>query len=249
MEAAQHLDIQDLKGVNLFLGIKFIRNENGAWLSQTHYTDQEQYREMICTLLFLAAPTRQDISAAVAIIRSFTSRPNQAHIVAVKRVLRYLKGSLKLGLRISGAAGVLEGHSDADWGCYQTDRQSTTGCLFMMGGTAISWRNLKQKMVTLSTTESEFVAASELCKDITLEELSQCQQGATPIWEDDHGAITWAESDVRKAKHVAIRKHVVMNQVAKGIVQLQYWATPRNMNCANLKFLVYVCRHKYDCIL
>ena len=85
------------------------------------------------------------------------------HWTAVKRILRYLKGTPTYGLMYmtSGdTSGTLIGYSDADWAGDVNDRKSTSGYLFMMSGAAVSWKSQKQTCVALSTVEAEFIALS-----------------------------------------------------------------------------------------
>ena len=121
--------------------------------------DQIIYQSMVGTLLYAATATRPDIAQAVGAVSKFNSCPTEAHVTAVKRIIRYLKGTINLGLMYNKSADhKLFGFSDADWAGDIDSRHSTTGNLFIMSGAAISWLSRKQPVVALSTTEAEYIA-------------------------------------------------------------------------------------------
>ena len=94
------------------------------------------------------------------------SRPRKQHWEAVKWILRYLRGSSDICICFTGASLKLQGYVDADFAGDINSRKSTTGFFFTLGGTAISWASNLQKIVTLSTTEAEYVAATEAKKEM-----------------------------------------------------------------------------------
>ncbi len=88
---------------------------------------------MVGSLLYAAMATRPDIAQAVSVVSKFNANPNAAHLTAVKRILRYLKGTLNLALKYERSdSGTLIGYSDADWAGDQDDRRSTTGNVFLL---------------------------------------------------------------------------------------------------------------------
>lgn len=90
--------------------------------------DCELYQSLVGSLMYLATCTRPDIAFAVGAVARFTSRPNQSHWVAAKRVLRYLKGTVSHGIIFRGSEpGSCVGYSDADWAGDREDRKSTSG--------------------------------------------------------------------------------------------------------------------------
>ena len=123
--------------------------------------DSSKYQSMVGSLLYAAIATRPDISQAVAVVSKYNSNPSEAHLTAVKRILRYLKGTLDITLKYRKSdQGEVLGYSDADYAGDVDDRHSTTGNLFLMSGALISWFSKKQPIVTLSTAEAEYVALS-----------------------------------------------------------------------------------------
>ena len=112
------------------------------------------YASAIGSLMYAMACTRPDIAHAMGVVSRFMSRPEKQHWEAVKWILRYLKGSSDTCLYFTGASLKLQGYVDAD---DIDSRKSTTGFVFTLGGTAISWASNLQKIVTLSTTEVEYI--------------------------------------------------------------------------------------------
>ncbi|KAL9274475.1 Retrovirus-related Pol polyprotein from transposon TNT 1-94-like protein, partial [Drosera capensis] len=121
------------------------------------------YTSAVGSLIYAMVCTRPDIAHAGScliqgVISRFMSNPGRKHWEAVKWLLRYLKGTSKTSLRFSKNNVVLEGYSDADLGGCSDTRKSTTGFVFTVGGTAVSWMSRLQKSVALSTTEAEYMA-------------------------------------------------------------------------------------------
>jgi hypothetical protein len=106
--------------------------------------DQINYQSMVRSLLYAAMATRPDIAQAMGAVSKFNAKPNEAHLTAVKRILRYLKGTAHLVLKYQKLEdGSVVGYSDADWAGDSDDRHSTSGNLFLMAGGAISWLSKK----------------------------------------------------------------------------------------------------------
>ena len=123
--------------------------------------DQQAYQAIIGSLLYLSTKTRPDIAYAVGYVARFSAKPTKEHWTAVKRVLRYLKGTSKFGLLYKGkSSSNMIGYSDADWAGDIGDRRSTSGYVFLLGGAAISWKSSKHTCVALSTSEAEYIALS-----------------------------------------------------------------------------------------
>ncbi|OAE36026.1 hypothetical protein AXG93_2535s1020 [Marchantia polymorpha subsp. ruderalis] len=121
------------------------------------------YQATVGSLMWAMVCARPDISFAVSSVAQFMSNPGLTHWKAVKRIFRYLKGTLDFGLvftRVDKPSG-LTGYSDADsGGCLHT-RRSTSGYCFQLNGGTISWTSKKQKSVALSSTEAEYMALSK----------------------------------------------------------------------------------------
>ena len=147
----------------------------------------------IGSLLFLSTRTRPEICVAVNLLCRHSSHPKSCHLVAAKSVLRYVQGTRNYGLTLKLGDGLLVGFSDSDWGSDCVDRKSTSGLLLQLNGSSVVWKSKKLPLVALSTSEAEFVSASEMCKDILwirlfLKELGLEQVEATELMEDNKGS-------------------------------------------------------------
>ena len=121
---------------------------------------------MIGSLLYVTA-SRPDVMQAVGQVARFQAAPKETHIIVVKRIFKYLKGTLDFGLWYpKGNDLTLIECSDADWvGCVD-DRKSTSGTTFFLGGCLVSWSSKKQSLVSLSTAKAEYIAAITFCTQI-----------------------------------------------------------------------------------
>jgi hypothetical protein len=143
--------------------------EKGCTLSldQCPKNDEEKnqmskvpYASAIGSLMYAMLCTRPDICFAVDMVSHYQSNPGPAHWRAVKRILRYLRGTSDHALCYHGGDLRLTGYSDADWDSNKDERKSTSGYAFILGGGAVSWCSKKQSCIALSTMESEYVACS-----------------------------------------------------------------------------------------
>ncbi|XP_016484355.1 secreted RxLR effector protein 161-like [Nicotiana tabacum] len=121
---------------------------------------------MIGSLLYLAA-SRPDIIFSVCKCARFQSAPKELHLTAVKRIIRYLIGTISYGLWYPCSNNFkLEGFSDTDLAGDKKDRKSTNGTCQLLGKTLISWNSKKQGSVVLSTTEAEYIPIGQSCAQL-----------------------------------------------------------------------------------
>jgi hypothetical protein len=114
--------------------------------------------------MYCATGTRPDLAYVVTFISCFSSNPSKEHLQAVKRVLRYLKGTRNLQPRYPKHQPLsLIGFTDADYANCLTTRRRISGYIFRFGDSTIAWRSCKQKSVATSTTEAEYMVLS-LCR-------------------------------------------------------------------------------------
>ena len=196
--------------------------------------DQAQYQSAVGSLLYLSTRTRPDITYAVSNVARFCAKPTQQHWIAVKRILRYLKGTPNFGLLYSkkSLGDLCVGYSDADWAGDIDDRKSTSGYVFQIGGTAVSWRSKKQTCVALSTAEAEYMALASAAQEaVWMRQLTadlKCEStGPLVIFEDNQAAISMSKNPQfhGRAKHVDIKYHFIRENVKSGVVQLKYCPT------------------------
>ena len=128
--------------------------------------DQTKYRGMIGSLFYLTA-SRPDISFSVGLCVRFQSNPKESHLKAVKRILRYLKGTDNLCLFYPKSDTFdLKGFADADYADDLVNRKSTSGMVQFLGPCLVSWGSKKQNTVALSTVEAEYVVAAACCSQV-----------------------------------------------------------------------------------
>ena len=116
--------------------------------------------------MYVMVCTRPDIAHAVGIVSIFLENPGKEHWEAVKRIFKYMRGTSKLCLSFGKGKPVIEGYTDANMVDDLDGRKSTSGYLFTFVRGAISWQSKLQKCVALSTTEVEYIAVIEACKEI-----------------------------------------------------------------------------------
>jgi transposase InsO family protein len=189
------------------------------------------YREAVGSLMYAAMGTRPDIAFATSTVAQFSENPGWAHWEAVKRIFRYLLGTKKLELIYGGEKRGLVGYVDAD-GASQEHRRAITGYVFLVDGGAISWSSKKQELVTLSTTEAEYVAATHAAKEAIwlrrlIGELFKPVDSPTVLFSDSQSAIALAKDGHYHArtKHIDIRYHFIRYVIEEGTIKLIYCPT------------------------
>jgi hypothetical protein len=184
--------------------------------------DQKVYHSMIGSLLYLCA-SRPHIMLSVCMCARFQANPKECHLMAVKRILRYLVYTRYLGLWYpKGSTFNLLGYSDSDYAGCKVDRKSTSGTCQFLGRTLVSWSSKKQNSVALSTAEAEYVAACASCAQLlwmrfTLSDFG-CKFIKIPLLCDNESAIKLANNPVNhsRTKHIDIRHHFLRDHETKG---------------------------------
>jgi hypothetical protein len=125
--------------------------------------DQRQYKSMIGSLLYVTT-YRLDVMQVVGHVAQFQATPKETHVLAVKRIFRYLKGMEEFGLWYPKGKDIsLIAYTDVDWAGCIDDRRSTSGATFYLGECLVSWLSKKQSSISLSTVEAEYIAATSCC--------------------------------------------------------------------------------------
>ena len=189
------------------------------------------YREAVGALNWAALATRPDIAFAVSTVARFSANPGTAHWTAVKRIFRYLAGTRDLWLSYGESRRALVGYADAD-GSMTEDRRAITGYAFLIDGGAVSWSSKKQEIVSLSTTESEYVAATHGMKEALwlrnlLAEVFEPLADATTLFSDNQSAIALTRDHQfhARTKHIDVRYHFIRWVVENGTLRLVYCPT------------------------
>ena len=146
--------------------------------------------------------TRPDLAFAVSMISRFSSNPTKTHMKAVKRVFRYIQGTLSMSLVFRGSIQPLVGYTDSDWARDPDTRRSTSGYVFNLGSVAVSWSSKRQPTVSLSSCEAEYIGQTNTTKEaIWLQNFLRSIQSEDPglgykiIFRDNQGVIALAKND------------------------------------------------------
>ena len=149
----------------------------------------------------------------------------------VKRIFRYLSGTRELWLTYGETKHTLEGFADAD-GSMAEDRRAISGYAFLINGGAMSWFSKRQEIVSLSTTESEYVAATHGGKEAIwlrslLSQVFGLFKDATVLFSDNQSAIALSRDHQYHArtKHIDVCYHWIRWVVEQGTLQLIYCPT------------------------
>lgn len=148
------------------VGSKISKHDDGKLVDST------LYKQVIGSLMYLNA-TRPDIAYFVSLVSRFMERPTENHYMAAKRILRYLRGTADMGILYKREGqNHLEAYCDSDYAGDHDDRKNTFGYAYLFSSGAISWSSKKQPIVTLSTTEAEFVAVAYcVCQGIWIKRI------------------------------------------------------------------------------
>ena len=197
------------------------------------------YRSTIGALQY-ATLTRPEIAFSVNKLSQFLAAPTVNHWQACKRILRYLKGTLHLGLQFySHGVQSLDCFSDADWASDKDDRRSIAGYCVFLGSNLVSWCSKKQAVVSRSSTESEYralaLAASEvLWIKSLLTELGVSLISTPVIWCDNQSAAALTSNPKfhARTKHIELDVHFLREKVANQSLQVSY--IPSSDNTADI---------------
>lgn len=191
--------------------------------------DSSDYRSIVGKLLFMANTVRYDIAFIVSKLSRYFNEPTEDHYNAAKRVLRYLQGTKDHGLVYFANNDDLKVYVDADWGSDPENRKSTTGYVIKYQGSPISWKSKKQQTVALLSTEAEYMAITEVVKEVlwllqVFEELQISISKPVKIYEDNRSAMLLAEHPHvhQRTKHIDIRYHCIRDYIIRGLVELEH---------------------------
>ncbi|PKA61094.1 Retrovirus-related Pol polyprotein from transposon TNT 1-94 [Apostasia shenzhenica] len=264
---SKEFSIRDLGYAHYFLGIELHSHSKGSLLSQSKYilgllqrakmdgahpistpiftlsiktsptmNDPLLYRSIIGVLQYVTI-TRPDITFVVSRACQFMHAPTEDHWTGVKRILRYLKGTILYGPQFHRhSSHTLHAFSDADWAGSPNDRRSTGGFAIFLGNNLISWSSKKQSTVSRSSTEAEYKAIANAIAELVwlqslLNELHLPVTGTPTLWCDNIGATNLTANPVFHAhtKHVEIDFHFVRERVASHQLKVSYISTKNQL--------------------
>ena len=190
------------------------------------------YREAVGALMWTVTMTRPDIACAVRAVARFCENPGPAHKKAVMKIFQYLLRTKEWGITYGGqGCGLcMEAYTDSDFGACLGTRRSVSGAVLMLAKGAISWHARMQKVTASGTSEAEYVALSEVVKEVLF--LRQVQEfmepsmrvGAVNVFEDNEGAIKLATNKhaSRRTKHIDVKHHLVRDASDARKVRVAY---------------------------
>ncbi|GJS46813.1 copia protein [Tanacetum coccineum] len=241
-ELNQFFEMSMMGELNFFLGLQIKQMEDEIFFNQSMYI-----KEMLKKFgLEDSKPTKTPMSKEIKLTKDdeadsvdsskYQKNPKTAHLEAVKRIFRYVRGSTHLGLWYPKGTGVETiVYADSDHTGDYVDRKSTSGVCTFMGCCLTSWFAKKQTALAISTTKDEYASARKACQqalwmkqalidyDIRLDDV--------PIMCDNKGAIDLSKNHVQhsRTKHIEIRHHFLRDNVQKGNISIEKVAAEDNI--------------------
>ncbi|GJX61370.1 ribonuclease H-like domain-containing protein [Tanacetum coccineum] len=230
----QEFSMTDLGPLNYFLGMLTcnpcrtpVDTDSKLYADGDAISDPTLYRSLAGALQYLTF-TRPDISYAVQHVCLFMHDPREPHFSALKRILRYVRGTLSYGLQLySSTTSSLVAYSDADWAGCPSTRRSTSGYCVFLGNNLLSWSSKRQVTLSRSSAEAEYMgvanAVAETCwlRNL-LRELHTPLSTATLGYCDNVSAVYLSSNPVQhqRMKHIEIDIHFVRDLVATGHIRV-----------------------------
>jgi hypothetical protein len=232
LETLTRFNLQDAKPLSSPLSMDINTLEEAKGESPT----DAPYRELLGCLMYISVCTRPDLSFSVSTLARYSEGATDKHWKALKGVARYLKGTLHFRLPLGGnrpSDGLkIVAYSDADYASRATERKSVTGFMIFVNGGIVYWKSQRQKNITLSTAESEYVALCACIREAEsyrnlLEAAGFVITKPTLVYEDNQAtiAISSGTKSMSKLRHVDVSFHYVKEKVEDQSVVLQYCPT------------------------
>ncbi|KAJ9544769.1 hypothetical protein OSB04_024476 [Centaurea solstitialis] len=213
-----------LRELSFFLGLQVLQKPDGILINQSKYIG-----DIFKSFHMDTSSVAKTPMASGTLIGADPKGKPESHMMAVKRILRYLKGTPNHGLWYPKESGFeLVAFSDADHGGCQLDRKSTSGHVQFLGDKLVSWGSKKQHCVSTSTAEAEYVAAASCCSQVLWMRTQLRDYGYNfnhiPIYCDSKSAIAITCNPVQhtRTKHIDIRYHFIKDHVERGTIELYF---------------------------
>jgi len=199
--------------------------------------EQDTYMQLVGTALYLGICTRPDLLAQLQLLTQKMQSATTADMASAKRLLRYVKGTINHGITFHRGTGddigTLYAYADSAYGT-TTDKKSIHGLCYSLGKHNACFYSTckKQTIVALSSTEAEYVAASEACRDILwfrsyLSNLGWSQPPSTILFQDNLSCMDIANNldNNERTKHIDIKYHFIKDHINKGTLKMEYLPT------------------------
>lgn len=226
----KRFDMNDAKPVDAPITMSKLTNDEAELDSVV------PYREAIGSLMYAAVTTRIDIAYAVSKASRAVEKPTKADWIAVKRIFRYLKDKEKYGITYRKGEDRLVAYCDSDFAGDDKTGRSTTGLVINLAGGPIQWRSQRQKLVTLSSTEAEFVSICSTVKEVIWLrklglELGIIHSSPTKLYCDNQSAIRIASNEkcVHRTRHMKVQASYPREQMEQGEVDIEHIRTDKQL--------------------
>ncbi|KAK1609788.1 hypothetical protein QYE76_033461 [Lolium multiflorum] len=206
------------------------KTQGPATAEERERMSQIPYASAVGSIMYAMLCTRPDIAHAVSLTSRYQSDPGMEHWTAVKNILKYLKRTKDMFLCYGGDQElVVTSYTDASWNTDPDDSKSQSGYVFILNGAAVSWASSKQCTVAKSSTESEYIAASEASSEAVWMKRFIIELGVVPsaldpfvIYCDNMGAIANAQEprSHKRLKHIKLRYHSIREYIEDGEVKI-----------------------------
>ena len=216
-------------------GLRLSKDQAPQTDSERSEMSRVPYSQLVGALMYLAIATRPDITHLVGVLARFSSNPGLAHWKALKHLCRYLHGTKGAKLCYQPDSSCSEAFvtfADADYAGDVNSRRSTSGMVVKMGSGAISWASRLQPVVTLSTTEAEYISATAAAQEILwlrnlFKEIGYEVEGASSLYLDNQSAIAVSRNPEHhgRMKHLDLRHYWLRDTVKSGVVDVKYIPT------------------------
>ncbi|KAJ9557526.1 hypothetical protein OSB04_012140 [Centaurea solstitialis] len=227
----------------------FIPMQHGIVLSKAQCPvsseDQDKmklipYASAIGSIMYAMLCTRPDIAYSISVTSRYQQNPGEAHWVAVKNILKYMRRTKEMFLVFGGSEDEISvtGYTDASFQTDKDDFRSQSGYVFTLNGGAISWKSSKQDTIADSTTEAEYIAASDAAKEAVwlrsfITDLRVVASISRPIdiYCDNSGAVAQAKEprEHHKSRHVLRKYHLIQEIIGRGDVRICKIPTDENV--------------------
>jgi len=221
-------------------GISLSKTQCPTTTDERERMSQIPYASAIGSIMYAMLCTRPDVSYALSITSRYQSDPGESHWIAVKNILKYLRRTKDVFLIYGGLEDELavRGYTDASFQTDTDDFRSQSGYVFIMNGGAVSWKSSKQSTVADSTTEAEYIAASDAAKEAVWIRKFIADLGVVPsithpvdLFCDNNGAIAQAKEprSHQRSKHIQRRFHLIREIIERGDVRICRVPTEENI--------------------
>ncbi|RVW22282.1 Retrovirus-related Pol polyprotein from transposon RE1 [Vitis vinifera] len=225
----REFEMKDLGPLKYFLGIEVSRSSEGIFLSQRKYALNLLQETGMSGCQPVNTPIEEDLAYALSVVSQYMHNPEEQHMNAVMRILRYLKNAPRKGILFVKNVDhqSIEVYSNADWAGVVDDRRSTSGYFTFVGGNLVSWKSKKQNVVARSSAEAEFRGMTlglweALWLRLLLHDLGYLSRQPIRLFCDNKAACDIAHNPVQhdRTKHVEVDRFFIKEKLDDKIVEL-----------------------------